>query len=179
MKTRLLLPPLLAFLSGLFAIPAFGAPQAVPQEIVVEGKVSDDSGAPISGASVQLETESGKAIGAGVTDSSGNFRLKAAADVKIRVHARQQGFSDSTVAYGKTKIQIILKKAAAGNGMEFSDSPNFTVAGVTDWSNVGLHGSDVNVKTSEALTKDAAGLKTSSGSAPGNSDADAHRILGD
>jgi len=179
MKTRLLLPPLLAFLSGLFVIPTFGAPQAAPQEIVVEGKVCDNAGSPISGAGVQLETESGKAIASTVTDSSGNFRLKMPTDAKVRIHVRQQGFRDNAVTYDNTKMQIILKKSAASNGMEFSDSPNFTVAGVTDWSNVGLHGSDVNVKTSEALTKEATGLKSSSGSAPGDSEADAHRILGD
>ena len=179
MKTRLLFPPLLAFLSGLFVIPIFAAPQAAPQEIVVEGKVCDNAGSPISGASVQLETESGKAIASTVTDSSGNFRLKMPTDAKVRIHVRQQGFSDNAVTYDNTKMQIILKKSAASNGMEFSDSPNFTVAGVTDWSNVGLHGSDVNVKTSEALTKEATGLKSSSGSAPRDSEADAHRILGD
>jgi tetratricopeptide (TPR) repeat protein len=128
---------------------------------------------------VQLETESGKAVASTVTDSSGNFRLKMPTDAKVRIHVRQQGFSDNAVTYDNTKMQIILKKSAASNGMEFSDSPNFTVAGVTDWSNVGLHGSDVNVKTSEALTKEATGLKSSSGSAPGDSEADAHRILGD
>jgi tetratricopeptide (TPR) repeat protein len=43
--------------------------------------------------------------------------------------------------------------------MEFDDKPNFTVAGVTDWNNAGMHGSDVTVRTSEALAKETLALK--------------------
>ena len=65
--------------------------------------------------------------------------------------------------------------------MQFSDEPNFTVAGVTDWSNVGLHGSDANVRTSESLAKETASLKPGA-AAPKSaaaSEADSHRLLGD
>ena len=37
--------------------------------------------------------------------------------------------------------------------MEFADKPNFTVAGVTDWTAVGGHGSDATLRTSEALAR--------------------------
>src|SRR5205814_2107505 len=43
--------------------------------------------------------------------------------------------------------------------MEFTDKPNFTVAGVMDWNNTGTHGSDVRVRTSEALAKETLALK--------------------
>jgi len=179
MKFRILLTLLTALFVGLFAIPAFSAPQAAPQEIVVEGRVCDSAGAPVSGASVLLETESSKAIVSAFSDSSGHFRLRAPADTKIRVHVRQRGFSDRAVAYDGTMLKIVLQKSAASPGVEFSDSPNFTVAGVTDWSNVGLHGSDVNVKTSEALTKEAVALKPANNTAGNtNKDAEAHRLLG-
>jgi len=42
--------------------------------------------------------------------------------------------------------------------MDFSDKPNFTVAGVTDWTAAGGHGSDVSLRTSEALARDTKGL---------------------
>lgn len=51
--------------------------------------------------------------------------------------------------------------------MEFQDHPNFTVAGVTDWSNVGLHGADTSMRTSETLAQETLALK--SGSSPENS----------
>lgn len=41
---------------------------------------------------------------------------------------------------------------------EFFDEPRFTVAGVTDTTNLGGHGSDVVVRNREALAKDAASL---------------------
>jgi tetratricopeptide (TPR) repeat protein len=45
--------------------------------------------------------------------------------------------------------------------MEFTDSPNFTIAGVTDWTAAGGHGSDVTLRTSEALNREALSLKDS------------------
>lgn len=49
--------------------------------------------------------------------------------------------------------------------MEFDDRLNFTVAGVTDWNNTGIHGSDANQRTSEALVKETLALKTGEGEA--------------
>jgi thioredoxin-like negative regulator of GroEL len=43
--------------------------------------------------------------------------------------------------------------------MEFADKPNFTVAGVTDWTAVGGHGSDSSLRTSEALARETLTLK--------------------
>jgi hypothetical protein len=44
--------------------------------------------------------------------------------------------------------------------MEFKDEANFTVAGVTDWSNLGLHGSAANSGTSESLARETLTLKS-------------------
>ncbi|AXC11291.1 hypothetical protein ACPOL_1955 [Acidisarcina polymorpha] len=46
--------------------------------------------------------------------------------------------------------------------MEFADKPNFTVAGVTDWTAVGGHGSDASLRTSEALARETSALKSKS-----------------
>src|SRR5260221_14644934 len=85
---------------------------------------------------------------------------------------------------GSKKVDVILEKEGAkaevstgaksdsngsaggqapGKTIEFSDEPNFTVAGVTDWSKVGLHGSGANVKTSQTLLKETGGLKAAGG----------------
>jgi tetratricopeptide (TPR) repeat protein len=47
---------------------------------------------------------------------------------------------------------------------EFFDEPQFTVAGVTDTTNLGGHGSNVVVRTKEALAKDVVSLAGTSGS---------------
>ena len=85
----------------------------------------------------------------------------------------------------------LLTQGAAGNSakatsgstaqaMEFADNPNFTIAGVRDWTAAGGHGSDVSLRTSEALNREAVGLKASDGSAAGigNPAAEAHREAG-
>jgi tetratricopeptide (TPR) repeat protein len=43
--------------------------------------------------------------------------------------------------------------------MQFSDKPNFTIAGVTDWTAVGGHGSDSALRTSEDLARETLTLK--------------------
>jgi len=60
--------------------------------------------------------------------------------------------------------------------MEFADKPNFTVAGVTDWTAVGGHGSDTILRTSESLARETLTLKpegtgsTSGASVPNESE---------
>ena len=89
------------------------------------------------------------------------------------------------------KVRKSDEKAASA-GMELSDKPTFTVAGVTDYTAVGGHGSDTKLRASEALAKETAALKpsdpianaTDSAKSPAsNSDAmresEAHRIAGD
>lgn len=49
--------------------------------------------------------------------------------------------------------------ASNAETINFSDEPNFTVAGVTDWTAVGGHGSDASLRTTEALTRETIMLK--------------------
>lgn len=50
-------------------------------------------------------------------------------------------------------------KAATVQTIEFADNPDFTIAGVTDWTAAGGHGSDVSLRTSEALNRETLRLK--------------------
>jgi len=76
---------------------------------------------------------------------------------------------------------------SAAQEMQFSDQPNFSVAGVTDWTAVGGHGSDSTLRTTESLASATAALKSAkpssaapSLSTPANvSKADALRRSGD
>ncbi len=49
--------------------------------------------------------------------------------------------------------------ALAAQPMEFSDSPSFSIAAVTDWTAAGGHGSDAILRTSESLNREAVQLK--------------------
>ena len=85
--------------------------------------------------------------------------------------AKKTGFSDSVadslvLSLGeKKRVDLVLQAppfmTASPGTMEFKDEPSFTVAGVTDWSNLGLHGSAASSKTSESLAKETAALKSS------------------
>jgi tetratricopeptide (TPR) repeat protein len=71
-----------------------------------------------------------------------------------------------------------IKDAPKGSP-EFFDPPSFTVAGVTDPSNLGGHGSDTTVRTKESLAKAAASLgrEAPSGSQPRSSASQSEKIL--
>lgn len=96
-------------------------------------------------------------------DQSDPIELPRDADKRVELvmeNSRKEGGPSSATgsavppASGKTATT-----ANASNGIEYSDEPNFTVAGVTDRSNLGLHGSDTTAKTSDALARETARLK--------------------
>lgn len=62
------------------------------------------------------------------------------------------------------------KSPPATGAMEFSDQPHFSIAGVTDWTAAGGHGSDTTLRTSESLARATAALTPQPG-APNVSDA--------
>jgi tetratricopeptide (TPR) repeat protein len=49
--------------------------------------------------------------------------------------------------------------ADPNQAMEFADKPSFTIAGVTDWTAAGGHGSDSTLRTSEDLARETLALK--------------------
>ena len=74
----------------------------------------------------------------------------------------------TTVSSPKTESPSIARPGQP----EFYDEPKFTMAGVTDPTNLGGHGSDTVVRTKEELAKDAVSLgkETRPGTPPADSD---------
>jgi tetratricopeptide (TPR) repeat protein len=62
---------------------------------------------------------------------------------------------------------------APAQPIQFSDNPDFKIAGVTDWTAVGGHGSDATLRTSEDLARETAALKARNSSDIPISSADA------
>ena len=195
---------------GLCAASALAFAQAPAAEsgtaIIVSGTVCDLAGDPIANASVILEEKASNAPAIETkAKDDGTFSLSALRAGTYVVRARAQGFQETATAPmelslgGKKHLEIILKVGVTGGamveppkatdansaGMEFSDKPNFTVAGVTDWTNVGGHGSDTKLRTSESLARETLALKSGEhgGASASETDAsraaDAHRLLGD
>jgi tetratricopeptide (TPR) repeat protein len=105
------------------------------------------------------------------TDSNGHFRFEAIPGGTYELHAKMPGYhelSKRDVVHAeneKTSVDFLLEKDSApqtekpaAQPMEYSDRPEFTVAGLTDPTNLGGHGSDVMVRTKEELAKETASL---------------------
>ena len=148
-------------------------------EITIQGKVVDTGGNPVGDASVRLEREDVPDRQETRTDAAGVFAFSARRNGKYLLVAEKSGSTSRTtpvvaLSPGEQKpVDLVLEgspQAPAGSGgpappsnqvMEFADTPNFTVAGVTDWTAAGGHGADTSLRTSEALTQETLALKAS------------------
>jgi tetratricopeptide (TPR) repeat protein len=185
------------------------APAAEPRPVInVSGTVRNPSGAAIPDASIFFQEKGTSAYVEDKTKSDGSFSFLALRAGTYIVRARKQGFQEGSetidLSLGQKKqLNLVLnvgtsggvmvepvppptKSSASKSGeMEFSDKPSFAVAGVTDWTNVGGHGSDTKLRTSESLAKETAALKSSeiaessASASEAARAADSHRELGD
>src|SRR5579883_3418508 len=131
----------LSMLLGCFS-PACGfarSQAAISAAAMVEGKVRNSAGEPVSGALATLTDSSGKKISQTTSDAHGEFQLSAPQAGAFSLRAEKMGA-------GKSKLQsirlaagerrhvegVLMKEAAdtAAAGIEFADDPGFTVAGV-------------------------------------------------
>jgi tetratricopeptide (TPR) repeat protein len=180
-----------------------------PQQnnIVLEGTVRDTTGNPVAGALVFLEEKGGARLVKTATNPDGTFAFTLAKPGTYAVRAEKDSLRSVT------KPPLVLKlgekqncdltlaaesdsqdtskpspQSSAGSlgAIQLADEPNFTVAGVTDWSNAGLHGSDARARTSDELAKETLALKSApaetSATAPPNADyvlAEQYRSKGD
>ena len=169
------------------------AQAAAPQEspaITISGTVMNSSGEAVAGASVILEGQTRKNSQQTKASSEGKFSFTVASLGTYTITAEKAGIRSRVsdpleLSSGKTKTVMIILDIAAGSvapgEMEFADKPNFTVAGVTDWSGAGGHGSDTSLRTSESLARDTLALRSSGATSgnPSGKDADAHRVQGE
>ena len=144
----------------------------------VQGVVRDSNGHPLAAVSVFLQIDAGTEPVTVRTDESGGFRFTELRDGVYTLYAEKAGFAKSTsdrwdLKPGEVKNKdIMLAPLAASAGQsdkasgkakdnskpEFFDEPAFTVAGVTNTTNIGGHGSTVVVRSQEALAKETVSL---------------------
>src|ERR1700687_274877 len=166
----------------------------------VQGYVRDSNGRPMANATVFLQFATGTESQAAQTqithtDSEGAYRFAALLAGVYTLRAEMNGYREAIVdpvslAQKETKrIDLTLEstkastsqsappvKPATGKPSEQSpkyfDEPQFTVAGVTQATNSGGHGSDTVLRTTEALAKATVSLskESSVGSNPTTSD---------
>ena len=161
----------------------------------IQGSVVDEAGKAVADATIDVDLEGSPTHLATRTDSSGMFqliRVPAGRYTLTVAESAQRGVAHAvvTVVDGEQQHLVLTLKAparlpggeppAGTSAMDFSDNPNFTVAGVTDWTAVGGHGSDSTLRTSEDLARETAALKAQGDDGvKKNSAGDLHRAAGD
>lgn len=158
------------FIGACFAAIPGHAAQLAASDRAVRGMVRDAEGKPAAGATVRLVFKrDGHAMETTSTaDGSFVFANKAEGPMVLSAHKGALRSSDVDVDGGDTKeketsrglvLTLAGDSALARQPMEFSDSPSFSIAAVTDWTAAGGHGSDAILRTSESLNRDAVQLK--------------------
>jgi tetratricopeptide (TPR) repeat protein len=149
------------------------------QQTTVQGKVVDTARNPVAGANVQLEGEALPAALAATTNTDGTFSFPQLPAGSYRVLARKANLRSRPISTSSTpQALLLILEPEPGQAMEFADKPDFTVAGITDWTAVGGHGSDATLRTSEALARETAALKPHDTTGGDIEEADRHRRQG-
>jgi tetratricopeptide (TPR) repeat protein len=166
----------------LAVISGFGAAAPSPAQQTstrVEGKVRDSGGRPVADVPVFFLAQGVQKPATARTDANGVFSITTLHPGSYSVWAEKFGSGKSAVAAmslsaGESREMdlILLSSASAklpsgaspssndlGKNFKFKDEPNFTVAGLTDWTNAGGHGSDVHLRASETLTQETLTLE--------------------
>jgi tetratricopeptide (TPR) repeat protein len=137
----------------------------------IAGTVLDSAGKPVADASVRLEAKDATGVVESRTSPTGGYAFSALPAGSYTLSAEKLGLrTPATIvvtspAGNQKQVDLVLEAHSfasappAPPAMEFADKPNFTVAGVTDWTAVGGHGSDATLRTSEALARETLTLK--------------------
>jgi tetratricopeptide (TPR) repeat protein len=135
---------------------------------VVQGTVQDSGNHAMPGAQISLQADSGRTW-TDTADAQGKFRFAGLPLGSYTLRARLAGYQDCTqgpftfgAGESKSVVLLLIKTKTAdtntSNEIAFSDEPAFTVAGVTDTTALGGHGSGPVVRNSNALSKETASL---------------------
>ena len=164
---------MVAIVFALITLPLSSAfPQDFQSAVTIEGTIRNPAGQPVAGAVVLLE-QGGLPISITTkTKIDGTFILSVPHAGTYILKAQKSGWRDAIIgnlvlSAEKTEVNLILEKLAGtapsapdSGGMEFEDKPNFTVAGITDSTQAGGHGSDAGLRTSEVLARETVTLKS-------------------
>lgn len=166
-------------LSVLFLLAALPSSLQAQATASLRGTVRDSQGNPVVTAAVQLRAKDATQPLTVHTDSRGNFEFTGLRGGVYILRADMAGYNDAEIPslfFGpneskRVEVTLSLKHEAAQPVLtgkpQFFDQPEFTVAGVTDTTSLGGHGSDTIARTWEALAKETVSLgKDPAGAAP-------------
>ena len=144
------------------------ASQSAKPSAAVQGVVRDSEHHPIAAASVYLQA--GNQPLTVLTDSEGMYRFAGLGEGSYTLRAEKKGygagsFGPFTLAPRQAKrVDLVLGPPATGAASsaaalpEFFDDPQFQVAGVTQATSAGVHGSDEVRRRNQTLARETASL---------------------
>jgi tetratricopeptide (TPR) repeat protein len=158
-----------ALLVLVLTLTAIGAGAQETASRVVFGTVRNAAGTPVGDAVVRLKLKT-RVVAETRSLNDGKFLFSAVVPGLYTVTAEKAGVGTATGAFtaegpGKASIDLTIRpetktaRSGAAAAMQFADDPNFTIAGVTDWTAAGGHGSDTVLRASEALNREAIHLE--------------------
>jgi tetratricopeptide (TPR) repeat protein len=167
---------LLAALMSLPTSSALAQDADPPQTAQVEGIVRDSAGKAVAGATVHLQQEGRSSSAETKTSADGSFVFLAVRAGTYTVKLEKSGSRDATeesiklAPAEKKHCDFVLRTSAESApsptpasspaAIELDDRPNFTVAGITDSTGAGGHGSETRLRTGEALAKETLNLES-------------------
>ena len=147
----------------------FGLGQEAAPSASLQGTIRDANGKPVAQVAVVLQKRGTADRFTAQTDSRGSYRFANLRDGLYSLQASKDGRGDATLdslflgPHQSKTVDLALGTPRPGNASEasapqFFDPPQFTVAGVTDTTNLGGHGSDMVVRTRDSLAKETVSL---------------------
>jgi tetratricopeptide (TPR) repeat protein len=172
---------LLAVIAILTPLMIQAQPQNSADSATLQGSVRDSRAHPVAGATVYLQEKDGTQTLSAHSDAAGSYHFSGLHEGIYMLRVEMAGYSQaifSPCVLGPKeakKLDLTLESPKSspsqtsspgklgGATPEFFDEPQFSVAGVTDGTNLGGHGSNTVVRTKESLAKDIASLSASGG----------------
>jgi len=164
----------------------------------VTGIVRDSKNRPVEDATVSLESNDHAHKFTFQSDSQGRYHFEVVPAGNYELRASKSGYGVAkngpfVLHKAESKsVELRLRVGAAAatprddtTAVNFSDEIHFKVAGVSDPSNLGGHGSDTVLRTKETLAKETASLNREAAIQPNNNShssengANAHVRLGE
>ena len=153
--------------------------QEPAQPASLRGTIRDGEGKLVSQAKVILQRSDSHDNFQVETDGQGNYIFPRVPDGVYTVRASKDGYADALIPSVFLKpseskdIDLTIRagppsQLSLSSAPQFFDQPQFSVAGVTDTTNLGGHGSDVVVRTRDSLAKDTISLEEGGIRVPSN-----------
>lgn len=160
-------------LFGVFATLAYSLQRENHSQalVTIAGTVHDKDGEAVAGAEVRLTSKNLAETLRTKSDAAGHFVFTALTAGAYQLTAAKDGAVsqpvgvDASSAGDNLHADLVIaheprsSRATSASQMEFYDQPSFTIAGVTDWTAAGGHGSDSILRTSESLTRETLALR--------------------